>query len=460
MKLQEQGKLSVHDPLSKFLPGFPRGDEVTIDELLTHTSGIHSYTSRPDFISRVTQTISADTLVAFIQKDPYDFNPGERYLYNNSAYFILGYIIGKVSDMPYGEFLQKYFFQPLGMANTGVHYAGIKLSNEAKGYVRKDAAYDTSINWDMSWAGGAGALYSTVADLLKWNRALYGGTILHDSSLQAALTPAKLKNGETISPFYGYGLGLGMGKYRGLGYVQHSGGLHGFLTQLSFYPNDSLTVVMFTNTSDPQINLDPNKIAEAFLWKKMEKQENFQESNDTLTNLHDYEGRYNLAGRLIINVTVEDDNLFAQLSGQAKYQVFPLAKDEFFWKVVPAKIKFARDSNGMVTSGILFQNGQEILANKLPDFKIIEADPATFDHYLGTYRMEADNADVVITREGNSLFAHPTGQSKYKLEAIGPDQFVILPENAVLTFIKDGDGKMEKISLDANGVKMDLPKTK
>ena len=101
LKLQENNLLSVDDKLSKFIPDFPRGDEVTIHQLLTHISGIHSYTSNNDFLDKVTKTISPDSLINAIKKDPYDFNPGERMLYNNSGYFILGYIIAKVSGKPY-----------------------------------------------------------------------------------------------------------------------------------------------------------------------------------------------------------------------------------------------------------------------------------------------------------------------------------------------------------------------
>ena len=129
----------------------------------------------------------------------------------------------------------------------------------------------------MSWAGGAGSIYSTVDDLLKWNQALYGGKVLTEKSLQAALTPVVLKNGEQPPVQYGYGLGLS--KFRGEDIISHSGGLHGFVTQLSYYPKEKLTVVMFSNTAEPEVNFDPNKIAEAFLWNKMDKQTSYAESS-------------------------------------------------------------------------------------------------------------------------------------------------------------------------------------
>ena len=191
--------------------------------------------------------VSPDSLINSIKKDPYDFNPGERFLYNNSGYFLLGYIINKVSGKPYADYLKETFFDSLQMTNTGIHYAGIKLENEAKGSAKNNNRYEEAINWDMSWAGGAGAMYSTVDDLLKWNQALYGGKVLSKKSLDAALVPVVLKNGEQPAMQYGYGLGLS--KYRGVDIIGHSGGLHGFLTQLAYYPKEKMSVVMFSNTS-------------------------------------------------------------------------------------------------------------------------------------------------------------------------------------------------------------------
>jgi len=270
LKLQEKNLLSVNDKLSKFIPDFPRGDEVTIHQLLTHISGIRSYTSKADFMDKVTKTIPPDSLISSFKNDPYDFNPGERMLYNNSGYFLLGYIIGKVSGMPYEAYLKETFFAPLHMTNTGIHHAGIKLENEARGYAKNNNQYDDAINWDMSWAGGAGAIYSTVDDLLKWNQALYGGKVLNEKSMKEALTPVVLKNGALPAMKYGYGLGFN--KYRGEDIISHGGGLHGFVTQLAYFPKEKLTIVMFSNTDQPEVNFDPNKIAETFLWNKMDKQ--------------------------------------------------------------------------------------------------------------------------------------------------------------------------------------------
>lgn len=457
LKLEENNLLSLNDKLSKFIPDFPRGEQVTIHQLLTHTSGIHSYTSNDGFIANVTKTISPDSLVNLIKKDPYDFNPGEKWLYNNSGYFILGYIVSKISGMPYGEYLKKNFFDPLDMENTGVHYAGIKLEHEANGYAKNNGKYNQATNWDMSWAGGAGAIYSTLDDLLKWNQALYGGKVLKEESLNAALTPVVLKNGEKASQLYGYGLGLG--KYRGEDIVSHSGGLHGFVTQLSYYPKEKMTVVMFYNSGEPEVNFDPNKIMEAYLWEKMDKQTSYEESTVKPKNLELYVGRYDLTSVAIITITTEGNKLYSQLSGQAKYEIFPKAgsADEFFWKVVDARIKFFKDDNGVMTHATLFQNGQELNAKKLKEDTVVNINPAILDIYTGKYQYKP-NIVLTISKENNKLFGQPTGQSKLELEPTSEADFIIKEINAKLSFVKDENGKVNKIKLNLNGVESELPR--
>lgn len=455
LKLQENNLLNVNDKLSTFIPDYPRGNEVTIHHLLTHTSGIHSYTSKDGFEGNVTKPILRDSLINVFKNDPYDFNPGERMLYNNSGYFLLGYIIEKVSGKTYATYLKETFFDPLHMNNTGIHYAGIKLEHEAKGYARNNNQYDDALNWDMSWAGAAGAMYSTVDDLLKWNQALYGGKVLNEKSLQAALTPVTLKNGAEASMRYGYGLALN--KYRGEDIVSHGGGLHGFVTQLAYYPKEKMSIVMFSNTAQPEVNFDANKVAEAFLWSKMDKQASYSEASVKPKDLQVFTGRYEIAGIGVLTITTENDRLYAQMSGQSKFEIFPSSPDEFFWKVVEARIKFARDDKGVINQAKIFQNGQELTGNKLKDEPVIEIDPAILDKYTGKYKLN-DKIVVTIVKENNKLFAHPTDQPRLEMNSLSETDFIIKEINARLSFVKGEDGKANKIKLTMNGVDSELPR--
>ncbi len=455
LKLQENGLLSVNDKLSKYIPDFPRGDEVTIHHLLTHTSGIHSYTNKPDFINRVTGTISEDSLISSFKHDAYDFNPGENFMYNNSGYFLLGYIIGKVSGMPYGEYLKKTFFDPLGMKNTGLHHAGIKLENEALGYATNNGMYEEAINWDMSWAGAAGALYSTLADLDKWNNALYSGKVLKESSLKSALTVVQLKNGG--KPQMNYGYGLITGNYRGLDNIQHSGGLHGFITQLMYFPKQKMTVVMYSNNNNPQVNFDPNKVAEAFAWQEMDKQVSKVATTVPVETLQLYTGRYDFGNGAVMMITASDNKLFAQLSGQGKFEIFPATQEEFFWKVVDARIKFIKNEKGEVGHASFTQNGNNINVPKLKEEVIVPINPALLDGYTGRFKYVGDMV-VTITKENNKLFAQATGQGKLEMFPVSDTEFVLREINARITFVKDDSGKVNKFKLRMNGSDTELPR--
>ena len=171
LRLQERGELSVEDSLAKYYPEWPNGGNITLHHLLTHTSGMYSYTSHPLFAFQVSKPANIASLIPAIQKEKVNFAPGEKWAYCNSGYFLLGLIIEKVSRKSYGRFLETEFFIPLGMKNTGVHVAGKEPEGEALGYAKGILGYRLSNNWDMSWAGGAGALYSTTADLHRWNEA-------------------------------------------------------------------------------------------------------------------------------------------------------------------------------------------------------------------------------------------------------------------------------------------------
>ncbi len=152
LKLVDEGKLSLEDKLARFIPDYPRGQEVSIHHLLSHTSGIPNFTSKWSFIFNVTQAVEPEEQIASFKRDPYDFDPGARWAYSNSGYFLLGYIVQKVSQRTYEEYLRKTFFEPLGMPDTGVHRAGAALKNEALGYAFHGDTFKRATDWNMSRA--------------------------------------------------------------------------------------------------------------------------------------------------------------------------------------------------------------------------------------------------------------------------------------------------------------------
>lgn len=371
LRMQEKGLISVEDKLSKYIPEFPRGDEVTIHHLLTHTSGIHSFTNRPEFIDEVINYTTTDEVLQIIKSEDYDFDPGEDYLYNNSGYFILGYLIEKISGQSLEEYLKEQFFVPLGMNNTGVYVNEKKPENDDTGYTEENGEYKKAIDWNMSWAGGAGSLYSTVEDLYTWNEALFHGKVLNDESMKQAFTPVQLNNGEM--PLQGaYGYGWSLIPYRGLDIISHGGGLHGYLTYLMRYPADSLTIVTFINQTPPPAMLNPGaaayNILEYLEWKNMDQQKSYSSAITTTDEeLNKFAGKYDYGMGMVLTVTVVNGHIYAQMTNQPRFEIFPMGNDTFFWKVVEARIEFLRDENNKVIGGKHFQGGQEIKVKKLPD---------------------------------------------------------------------------------------------
>ncbi len=454
LKLQEEGKVTVHDKLSKFIPDFNKGDEVTIHHLLTHTSGIHSYTNKPDFVARVTTPITEDQLVELIKKEPYDFEPGERYQYNNSGYVLLGYIIRKITGKSFGDYLRETFFVPLGMNNTGVHEKSLKLTNEALGYSKQDGQYKADINWDMSWAGGAGALYSTVRDLYLWNEAVFNGKVISKESLNAAFTPVVLNSGKT--PAEGkYGYGWALGELRELEVIEHGGGLHGFISRLTRFPQHNLTVVMLTNVMPTEVTIDPLVIAEFNLWESLKPQKSYAVAA-TNEDVKQYEGRYDFGNGMVLTVTSKDGNLLAQVSGQQAFPIFPSAPGEYFWKVVEARIRFIKNEAGEVTHGAFSQNGNNVMLVKLKDDVIVAVDPALLDFYVGRYDL-GDNV-VTISKENDKLFAQTKTSPKFEIKPLSETEFTIQELNARLTFFREGAKPASKFTLDMAGQKKDAPR--
>ncbi|MFZ4522116.1 MAG: serine hydrolase domain-containing protein, partial [Bacteroidales bacterium] len=214
LKLQEEGKIKTGDKLSKYIPDFPHGNEVTIYHLLTHTSGIHDYNSTPDL--DVTKPVTPRALLDIIKILPYDFNPGERYLYNNSGYFILGYIVAQLSGKTLSEYLNDTFFKPIGMKNSGIYETNIVLNHEAQGYSMKGEKVKKADFQEMSWALGVGSIYSTTEDLYKWNEAVFNGKVLSNATLKTACTQTVLNSGGKVD----YGFGWFLITNRGFKFIQ------------------------------------------------------------------------------------------------------------------------------------------------------------------------------------------------------------------------------------------------
>ena len=447
LKLCEEGKLSVDDPLSKHMPDYPRGDEVTIHHLLTHTSGIQSYTSQPDFLETVASPTTVEKRIESFRDKPFDFSPGEKWQYNNSGYFLLGHLVEKLSGMSFGDYLEKTFFEPLGMHDTGVHETSAILKHEATGYSYSGGAVSKALNWDMSHAGGAGNLYSTAEDLHRWNEAIFNGKVLSEESLKAAFTPVKL-NGDKPSPT-SYGYGWMIDEYRGLKRIGHGGGLHGFLSYLCRFPEQKLTIVAFHNSSPAKAELAPQSIANfaaaAYLWQDMKERPRFVVDKSVNPKTYDdFVGRYAYGPGAILTVMRRDNQLFAQLTGQPSFEIFPYDASKFFWKVVDAQVEFLHDEQGKVTSVRHTQSGNRFVAPRMEEQAVVEVADEVLDKYVGKYRYGLF-AVLTVRREGNQLLAKMTAQPEFKIFPKSETEFFWKVVPAEVRFVSNDEGQVEKV---------------
>jgi len=276
LELQEQGLLNISDPLTKYISDYPRGNEITLYHLLTHTSGIQNYTQKDGFWIRSKIPIEPDSLINQFKYDSLKFSPGEDWQYSNSNYFLLGQIIEKVSGKTYAEYLNATFFVPLGMKNTGVHDMFEVYDNAASGYEYGQGKIYNAEQRHDSHIGGAGNLYSTAKDLFVWNEAIFNGEALSESSYQNAMTPVKWGDGkEVTADGFKYGCGWGIMNYKGVKLIAHGGGFNGFDCWISRYPDHNVTIVVLTNSNSfPEVLASRKatfKIVEVYLEDYMDK---------------------------------------------------------------------------------------------------------------------------------------------------------------------------------------------
>ena len=244
MKLVEQGRVKLDDDLSKFVPQFPlHGKQVSIRQLLTHTSGIHDYTSSPEWTKTWNDALSPDAIIKFVAADTFDFAPGTAYRYDNTGYVLLGMVIEKATGQKYASYLDAQFFKPLGLRQTS--YCPSRTSDPAFaiGYTKGPDRTERAQLMDLSHPFAAGALCSTVGDFAKWQRALASGRAVSAASYALMSTADTLNNGRKIN----YGFGLVPGILDGHKTVSHTGGIPGFATAAAYVADDSLSIVVFTN---------------------------------------------------------------------------------------------------------------------------------------------------------------------------------------------------------------------
>jgi CubicO group peptidase (beta-lactamase class C family) len=246
LQLRDEGRLDLDADVTDYLPDYPtRGHRIPIRRLLDHTSGIRGYTEMESFAEIATRSMPRDSLVARFAAEPFDFPPGEAQIYNNSAYFLLGLIIERVSGMPYEDYVAQLFTR-LGMTRSGYCSNSRIVHRSARGYHRTEAGFERAAYLDHTWPYAAGSLCSTAGDLVTWLRALHRGEVLPPASYREMITPGSLHDGTPVR----YAMGLSRAPDAGgRPAIHHGGGINGFLSETLYYPEEDLSVVVLINTT-------------------------------------------------------------------------------------------------------------------------------------------------------------------------------------------------------------------
>lgn len=267
LQLQEQGRLNIQDPICAYLESCPppspaftdqgvSWQDITIHQLLTHTSGIPEYTTLPGALEQAGFHHTHAELIAAFQDEPLLFSPGERYSYSNSNYVLLGAIVEGVSRSSLEDYLTRHILIPLGMKDSGVDQQGSVLKQRAAGYNIVGRTFVNAYYIDISNAFAAGDMYSTVEDLYRWDQALYSDLILSSESRAAMFTPHPPPGNplERVAADGNYGYGWEIGEFAGHRMISHAGSLPGFHALLERFPDDYVTIIILSNiqTSDVQ----------------------------------------------------------------------------------------------------------------------------------------------------------------------------------------------------------------
>lgn len=481
MQLVEQGKLKLDGKITDYLTDYPKanGDKITIHHLLTHTSGIPNYTSLPAFNEKLSRNRykPADFIKQFSDL-PLEFEPGSKYAYSNSGYFLLGAIIEKVTGNTYEKVLQANIFTPLQMNNTGYDVSFRILPKRAAGY-QKWGVYENASYIDMSIPYAAGSLYSTVEDLALWDQALYSDKLLPASSKTIMFTP--YKNG------YAYGWGVGkmqIGQLKdSLLVMEHQGGINGFNTSLIRIPKDKHLVVLLNNTGGTNLGAIENKILKILYnqpfelpkisvayvlgkalsdtslanalkqYEKISKQPAYY-LNEAEINRLGYEqigsGKIK-EGIAVFNLNVMEYPQSAN-AWDSRGEAYMLNGDRA-QAILDYKKSLELDPYSMNAIRKLNEMGE-----KVADPKEATVEEKILDTYVGKYEVRPSFV-ISITKEGARLYAQATGQPRLELYAESERKFFMKASDDRILFVKNEQGSPEKLILFHNGQEMQGKRT-
>lgn len=452
LRLVEQGKVALDDPLTRYLPGYPNGDAVSVRQLLNHTSGIRSYTDMPGMMDGpIRKDVTTAQLIDVFKNEKPEFAPGEGWRYNNSGYVLVGAVIEAASGMPWHQFLHQEFFAPLGMSHTGYGHDPAIVARQVHGYAWEGDKVVDAPPISMTQPHAAGALVSSVDDLHKWNRALHEGRLFKDATYTAMITP----EGKAVDDKYGYGITTGT--LRGRPMLSHGGGIFGFSTTLNYLPGPDISVVVLQNGQGSRGEHEgPSEMARRLAAFAL------GDPYPTPTpiaidaaTLKQYEGVYRLDAKTTRTLRVVDGKLTGQRTGGQRAELTPIAQDTFLYEDGFNRFEVLRDATGKITSMRFYAEGEGpgtvVALSKEPlpaDRASVQLPAPALQRLVGRY--EFNGMPMLITVADGALHAKLGSQPVLPLQAESADRFYPTVVDATLEF-SPASGMPETVTLHQNG---------
>jgi CubicO group peptidase (beta-lactamase class C family) len=444
LQLMEKGKLNLQDRISTLITDFPaHGEKITLEHLLTHTSGIVNVTGMKNFGDIKRKDLSTVEVVDFFKNEPLEFEPGTKWSYSNSGYILLGYIIEKVSGMPFSKYLEENIFEPCQMTSSFLDDDAKIIRNRASGYAKKG---DQTVNAEfisMKIPHGAGGIVSTVGDLYRWNRALLNHKLVTKSTLEMAFKRYKLTDGKETD----YGYGWFFLNIQGHPTVEHGGGIDGFLTSSLYLPSEDIFVAVFSNSTGQSPEFASAKLAAATIGKPYF----YKEIALDKSTEGEYAGVYENDEGTLMNIYLEGDKMYSEFPDGNRIEMKPYGKGKYFSHDFFSTLEFKQSPDRKTDYANVVSRFEKSRVWKRSDKPFtkkteVEVPETILEQYVGDYQV-GPSFILTVVKEGKKIFARGPDQPNQELFGESETKFYLKSMPIAVEFHRDSNGKVEKLAI-------------
>lgn len=455
LKLVAAGDLDLDAPVGNVLPDFHM-PELTLHQLLNHTSGLPSYTDVPGYMMSddIRADISTAELIALTSDMPLDFTPGSEWRYNNSAYVVLGAVIEKVTGLSWHQAMQEMLFDPLGLEATGYYSAAEIVAGRVEGYMQEEKLVNAPFI-SMTQPHAAGALSASASDVDKWQQALHNGKVLTDAMYARMIDSSK--------GFNDYGYGIANSKLRGETMLSHSGGIHGFSTYALWLPQQQVSVVVLSNymghspgAAEVALRLAAQVIGKPFPIEKPTVEL-------TESELRKLVGTYSVGADEQRTLSWENGVLYSQREGGRKFAVRAVGDDQFVLEDSLVYFTVQRNADGTVEGLNFYQIAatepefSEKISDEVAVRSVVELSEDQAARLTGDYQLQPGFI-ISVRYTDAGITAQATGQSAFLVKAESPTVLFNEQFGIVMEFQLPEQGAAEQLTLIQGGQKSPAPR--